>query len=45
MEKRKQINSKSKAIIIKHNYETQDLITMLTIFKGKTTLGIQLLKV
>ena len=42
---RKQITSKSKAIMIKPNYATQDLITKLTLLKGKTTIGIQLLKV
>ena len=43
MEKRKQITSKSKAIMIKPNYAAQDLVTKLKLLKGKTTLGIQLL--
>ena len=42
---RKQITSKSKAIMTKPNYVAQDLVTKLKLLKGKTTLGIQLLKV
>jgi len=37
-------NTKSEAIMIKPNYATQDLVTKLKLSKGKTTLGIQLLK-